>query len=121
MGRFVTEAILGSLWEGLSDEYIGEIFSAHGSLRSPYAVRYARSSFLTIDVVVLIQMWIEQRCHQRFDTVVIKAAYAERPSVLLLIRVLSCWPNLSALRFGTPWTGAILDVSVFTLLIRRHV
>jgi hypothetical protein len=71
-------------------------------------------------------MWnigiLEQRSYQQFDdTVIMKAAYAERPSILLLNGVLSYWTNLSALRFRTPWTGAILDGSVFTLLMRRHV
>ena len=89
-------------------------------------MRCARSSFVTIiDVIVLIQMWsigvLEQRYHQRFEgTVIIKVAYAER-LILLLIGVLSHLPNLRALLFGTPWTGAILDDSIFTLLTRRHV
>jgi hypothetical protein len=127
MGRFITEAVLGSLCQSLSDEYMGETCSTHNSLRGPYAVRYARSSFATIiDVMVLIQMWsigiLEQRCYERFDdTVIIKAAYAERPSILLLNGILSYWTNLSALRFRTPWTGAILDGKVFNLLMRRHV
>ena len=57
MGRFITKGVLGSLCESLSDEYMGEFFSAHSSLRGPCAVRYARRSFVTIiDVVVLIQM-----------------------------------------------------------------
>ena len=99
----------------------------HSSLWRPYTVRYTRSTSATIiDDIILIQMWsigvLEQRCYQWFDgTVIIKAAYAERPSVLLLNRVLSCWTSLSALCFRTPWTEAILNGSVFNLLMRRHV
>jgi hypothetical protein len=127
MGRFITEAVLGSLCQSLSDEYMGEIFSTHNSLQGPYAIRYARSSFATIiDVIVMIQIWsigvLEQRCYQRCDdTVIIKAAYVERPRTLFLNVVLSYWANLSALRFRTPWAEAILDSRVFTLLTRRHV
>ena len=71
MDGVVTKGVLVSLCESLSDEYVGEIFSTHSSLRGPYAVRYVRSSFATIiDVIVLIQMWsigvLEQRCYQWF-------------------------------------------------------
>lgn len=71
-------------------------------------------------------MWsidvLEQICYQRFDgTVILKTAYAERPSILLLDEVLSYWTNPSALRVGAPWTGAILDGRIFTVLMRGHV
>ena len=103
-----------------------KFFGTHNSLRCPYVAEYARSSFATtIDVIVLIQMRsidiLEQRCYQRLDDTVIKITYEEMPGILLLDGVLSCWTNLSTLRVGAPWTGTILDGSVFTLLMRRHV
>ena len=127
MERCIAEVILGPLCHNVSSEYLGENISAHSSLHSPYGVRYDCSSFATIvDVLILVQIWsigvLEQRCHQWWDgIVIIKTAYAERPRVPLFNGVVSCWTNLSALRLRTPWTGAILDGSVFTLLMRRYV
>ena len=54
------------------------------------------------------------------DIVIIKATHAKRPRILLSNGEFSCWMNLSALRLRIPRTGAILDGSVFNLLMRRH-
>ena len=119
--------LLWALSHNVSGKYMGGNISAYSSLRSPFAVRYDRGSFAMItDVLILVQIWsigvVEQRCYQRWDGIaIINAAYAERPRILLHNRVLSRWTNLSALRLRTPRTGAILDGSVFTLLICRDV
>ena len=126
MDRCIAEVVLGSLCQNLSDEYTGEIISTHSSFWSSFAVRYDGSCFVTIiDVLILVQIYsigvLEQRCDQMWDGLVIRKAYAERPWILLSNGVLSRWTNSSALRLRTLRTGAILVVSVFALLMCRHV
>jgi hypothetical protein len=54
----VAGVVFGSLSQNLSDDYMAEIMSTHGSLRSPYAVRCDHSSFVAIiDVLILVQIW----------------------------------------------------------------
>src|SRR6266702_475358 len=53
--------------------------------------------------------------------VVVKAAYAEMPWIMLSNGVPSRWSSLSALHLRTPHTGAILDGRIFALLVREHI
>jgi len=124
--------ILDPLCQDLNNPYVGENISTHSSLwrdeLSPCAVRYDHNSFSTIvDILILVRIW-SSGVLSREDTIscgdgiiVIRAAYAKMPWILLLNGVPSRWMSLSTPHIRTPHTGTILEHRIFTLLVRRHV